>query len=302
MGIGPKKTWDAITNTAYYADPAWEKWYPLNPVPGTAGRIAAAAASARDNIFLFGGYVVDDRNRGLAVTDVNVYQVGDQHWSRTLDIPLAVGGSVAGVYRDRYIYLIGGLSNAGAVPDVQIYDVEKTKWLKATPTPGMPVFGHAGALLDDTIVYVDGAYQNPSAAQPRYLASDQCWMGKIDHHDPAKIDWSKLPSHPGAARFGIAAGAAEKDRKIYFTGGTDNPDGYTGTGFDGKPAEPSATTFAFNLRSGKWEMVSDKTPDSTMNNRGLLVIPEGLVVVGGIEKGQQVTSRVTLLPLPSKTR
>ena len=40
MGIGPKKTWDAITNAAYAVDADEGKWTALHPVPGTAGRIA----------------------------------------------------------------------------------------------------------------------------------------------------------------------------------------------------------------------------------------------------------------------
>ena len=116
----------------------------------------------------------------------------------------------------------------------------KNKWSQATPIPGTPVFGHAGALVDDTIIYVDGARKNPSGSSPRYVASDECWMGKIDHHDRTRIQWTKLPNHPGTARYRIAAGGSEKDQKIYFAGGTDNPYDYNGIGYDGKPSEPSS--------------------------------------------------------------
>src|SRR5437868_13058146 len=58
MGIGPKKTWDAITNAAYSLDTDEGKWLQTRAVPGTAGRIAAVAATAREQVFLFGGYVV----------------------------------------------------------------------------------------------------------------------------------------------------------------------------------------------------------------------------------------------------
>jgi N-acetylneuraminic acid mutarotase len=302
MGVGAAKSWDAVTNTGYYLDPGWEKWYPTRPVPGPVGRVAASAASARNTIFLLGGYVVDPENRGMVVPDVNAYAPMTGKWSRSSDIPVAVADSVSGVYRDRYIYLIGGRSNQAVVSNVQVYDAQKNKWSQATPIPGTPVFGHAGALLDDTIVLVDGAYRNSPGGAPPYLPSDQCWIGKIDRHDPAKIDWSKLPDHPGAARYGIAAGASERDRKIYFSGGTANPVGYTGLGLDGKPTEASAMTFAFNLRTGQWEVFNENTPNPTTNNRGLLITDEGLVMVGGMGKDQQPTARVTVLPLPPKSR
>jgi N-acetylneuraminic acid mutarotase len=299
MGMGPKKTWDAVTNAAYSLDTSTGKWSAIHPVPGPAGRIAAVAAGARDHVFLFGGYVVDAQGGEVTSPDVNVYQPLTGRWFRGADIPLPVDDSVIGVYRDRYIYLISGWSKTDAVRDVQVYDGEKNKWQQATPIPGTPVFGHAGALVDDTILYVDGARKN-SAAQPRYVASDECWMGKIDHHDPTKILWSKLPNHPGPARYRIAAGGSGKDQMIYFSGGTDNPYNYNGIGYDGRPSEPVAMTFAYNLRTSKWEVINENTPNLTMDHRGLVVTSQGLVIIGGMEKGQQVTSRVALLPKQAK--
>ena len=59
MGIGPKKTWDAITTSAYSMDPGTGKWTEMRPVPGVAGRLAASAVALHDQVFIFGGYVVD---------------------------------------------------------------------------------------------------------------------------------------------------------------------------------------------------------------------------------------------------
>ena len=294
MGIGSKKTSNDITNTAFSLDAKEGKWSAIHAVPGTTGRIGAAAAGVNGDLFLFGGYVADAQG-GMVVPDVGVYLPACDRWFREADIPVAVGDSVIGVYRDRYIYLVSGRSNRDVVSNVQVYDAEKNKWEQATPIPGTPVFGHAGALVDDTIVYVDGARKNPSGNAPRYVASDECWMGKIDHHDRTKIQWTKLLNHPGTARYRIAGGGSEKDQKIYFAGGTDNPYDYNGIGYDGKPSEPSPVTFDFNLRTGKWETINDNTPDPTMDHRGLLVTHEGLVLIGGMEKGQKVTARVALL-------
>jgi N-acetylneuraminic acid mutarotase len=304
MGIGPKKTWDAISNSGYMIDSESDtgKWAEVRSVPGTAGRLAATAVGAREHIFLLGGYVVDAQGGETTLPDVNAYEPLTDRWFRAADMPVAVDDSVAGVYRDRYIYLVSGWSKTDAVRDVQVYDAEKNTWLQATPIPGTPVFGHAGAIVGDTIVYIDGAHKNPAVGQPKYVASDECWMGKIDHHDRSKIQWTKLPSHPGTARYRIAAGGSEKDEKIYFSGGTDSPYDYNGMGYNGVPAEPSPVTFAFNLRSGKWETLNEHTPQPTMDHRGLLVMPDELVLIGGMEKGQQVTSRVVILPKQGKAK
>jgi len=302
MGIGPKKTPSAITADANVLDLYEQKWSPIRSVPGTTGRIAALAVSARDHVFLLGGYVVDGHGAGMSVPDVNTYEPSHDRWFRSEDIPVAVGDAVGGVYDDRYIYVVGGRSNNGIVPDVQVYDAEKNRWSQATPIPGTPVFGHAGALLDDTIVYVGGAAQSSVNGGPKYVPSDECWMGKINHHDRSKIQWTKLPPHPGSATFRIAAGASERDRKIYFSGGSDNPYDFNGIGYDGKPAEPSPVTFAFDLRSGKWQTMNENTPNPTMDHRGLVPTSEGLVIAGGMEKGQQVTAKVSLLPTTVKSK
>src|SRR5947208_747583 len=259
----------------------------MRSVPGAAGRIAAVAAGAREHVFLFGGYVVDGQGGETTVHDLNVYEPLTDRWFRGADLPVAVDDSVAGVYRDRYIYLVSGWSKNDAVRDVQLYDAEKNKWSQATPIPGTPVFGHAGGLTGDTIVYVDGAYKNPASDRPKYVVSDECWMGKIDHHDVTKIQWSKLSNHPGRARYRIAAAGSDHDRKIYFSGGTDNPYNFNGIGYNGQPSEPSATTFDFNTRTSKWDVITDKTANPTMDNRSLVVTSQGLVTVGGIETGQK---------------
>jgi N-acetylneuraminic acid mutarotase len=302
MGLGPKKTWDATSNAAYSLDTDTGKWDEVHSVPGTVGRLAAAAVGAREHIFLFGGYVIDAQGGESTLSDVNVYEPLTDRWFRGEDMPIAVDDTVAGVYRDRYIYLVSGWSKTDSVNDVQVYDGQKNTWSKATPIPGTPVFGHAGAIVGNTIVYIDGAHRNPAGDRPKFVASDECWMGKIDRHDVTKIQWSKLPSHPGTARYRIAAGGSEKDQKIYFSGGTDNPYNYNGLGYNGTPAEPSPVTFAFNARSGQWETINLNTPDPTMDHRALVVIQEGIVIVGGMQKGQQVTANVVVMPKQPKEK
>jgi N-acetylneuraminic acid mutarotase len=301
MGISPKKTWDAISASTYEMEVGSGKWTEKRAVPGVAGRLAASAVALHDQVFIFGGYVVDAQGGETTVSDLNVFVPIENRYYRGKDIPVPVDDAVVGLYRDRYVFLIGGWSTSknDAVRNVQIYDTDKDVWMQGTPIPGTPVFGHAGSIIGGTIVYVDGAYKNPSGANPKYVASNECWMGKIPHKgDIGKIQWTKLPAHPGNARYRIAAGAeppGKKAYRIYFSGGTDNPYNYNGIGYDGKPAEPSPVTFAFNVHSHAWETVNDNTADPTMDHRGLLVTHRGLVIVGGMEKGQQVTAKVTVV-------
>jgi N-acetylneuraminic acid mutarotase len=191
-----------------------------------------------------------------------------------------------------YAYLVGGRSKNGPVNIVQVYDAEKNTWSQATAVPGTPVFGHAGGITDDTIVYVDGAKKDPG--NNKYVASDECWMGKIDHKDPNKIEWSKLPAHPGPGRFGIIAGAA--DHKVLFSGGTLVPHNFKGLDADGKQAEISSATFVYELHGSRWETIAEDTYDVRSDSRGILFTPLGPLILGGTLKNSAISARVLVLP------
>ena len=301
MGLGPKKTWDAVTANAYELDVATGKWEEKRPVPGVTGRLAASAVALHEQVFIFGGYVIDAQGEETTLPDLNVFVPMQNRYYRGKDIPVPVDDAVIGVFRDRYIFLIGGWSKGQSVRNVQIYDVDNDAWMQGTPLPGTPVFGHAGAIHGDTIVYVDGAYRNPDRGGPKYLASTECWMGKLPSSkkaDITKIEWVQLPPHPGSAHYRIAAGTDVTEKragKIYFSGGTGNPYNYNGIGYNGAPSEPSPVTFDFNLKSQQWETISEANTDATMDHRGLLVTHRGLLMIGGMGKGQQVTGRVTVV-------
>jgi len=295
MGVGPRKTWDDITNQVYVMSLAHPKWRDGRTVPGVAGRLNAAAVGAKSLVILMGGYVVDNQGAELTLHDVNVYEPNARRWSRGKDIPVAVDSAVAGVTHNRFVYLIGGRSPNGPVNNVQVYDLEKDSWSQATPFPGTPVFGLSGGVADEAIVVVDGAKAGP-AAGPRYVASDECWLGKIDHNDHNKIEWSKLPAHPGTARFAIAGGGSNREHRIFFSGGTPTPHDYKGGAYDGQPTEGSPVTFDYDLHHHQWETISEDTYEPRADSRGIVFTPIGPLVVGGMVRNLAVTARVTQLP------
>lgn len=293
MGIGPKKTWDDVTNKVFVLHLSSAKWADARPVPGVGGRLGASAVGAKGQIFLFGGYLIDGQGGELIVPDVNAYLPQQRRWYRGDDLPVAVDSAVIGVNHDRYVYLIGGRSKTGPVNNVQVYDVEKNSWSQGTPFPGTPVFGHAGGLADDAIVFVDGAKKGP-AGGPTYVPSEDCWIGKIDRKDPDKITWTKLPAHPGTARFGIVAG--EIGRQVFFSGGSAVPHNFKGADADGKPVALSPVTFAFDVHANRWETIADDTFDPRTDSRGIASTPIGPIVVGGLVGNTAVTARAMLLP------
>lgn len=292
MGIGTKKTWDTITNKTFMLKLSSGKWIEEKPVPGVAGRLGASAAGAKGQIFVFGGYTVDGQGNGFTVGDVNSYVPENHRWYRAADIPVPVDSAVIGVAHDRYVYLVGGRAKNGPVNSVQVYDAEKNTWSQATAFPGTPVFGHAGGIADETIVYVDGARKEASG----YVASDECWMGKIDKKDPNKIEWIKLPPHPGSGRFGIVAGGWEREHRVVFSGGTLVPHDFKGLAADGKAAPLSPVTFAYEIKGNRWETITNDTFDVRADTRGIVFTPVGPFVLGGTLSNSAVSARVLVLP------
>lgn len=291
MGVGAKKTWNDITSNVYVLRLKSAKWSEEKPVPGVAGRLGASAVGIKSQVFVFGGYTVDGTGSEFVLGDVNSYFPDEHRWYRAADIPVPVEGAVIGLIRDRFIYLIGGRSKNGPVNLVQVYDVQKNTWSTATPFPGTPVFGHAGGITDEIIVYVDGAKRDPANGSG-YVASDECWMGRIDRKDPNKIAWSQLPPHPGTGRFGIVAGARELDHRIFFSGGSPTPHNYKGLDAQGKPAELSPVTFACELRTNQWEMISENEENARADSRGMAMTALGPLIVGGTVSDAGVTAQV----------
>jgi N-acetylneuraminic acid mutarotase len=294
-GLGPEMKWNSVTNAAYALNVKYNKWTTIRSAPGS-GRLGAVAASAQQQVFLIGGFVPDQSGLQAVVPDLTIYDPIGLRWYRGPDLPTPVRDAVTGVSHDRYIYVIGGLAKDGPTNAVQIYDAQDQHWLQAVSFPGTPVFGHAGAVLADAIIYVDGAKRNVPGNKPGYVPSDECWIGKLDKHDPRKIQWRQLPPHPGPARYRIAAGGSEREMKAYFAGGSEAVYDYSGIGLDGKPAEPSPMVFAYNLRSNSWETVRQNIPNPTMDHRGLIVTSDALIVVGGMASGPRTVTNTVVLP------
>ena len=226
---------------------------------------------------------------------MDIYDPQADEWLRGAPFPLPVDDAVSGLWRDSLIYIVSGWSQRDNVADVQIYDPTADAWLAATPIPGPPVFGHAGAILGDAIVYCDGVRVDRSR-DTRFVMSRECYRGEIRPDEPARITWRRLSPHPGPARYRMAAAAHPTAGLIVFAGGTDNPYNFDGIGYDGIPAEPTARAFAYDVATDSWIALADKNV-ATMDHRALAVVGSSLYLIGGMTAGQTVTARVERLDL-----
>jgi hypothetical protein len=290
LGIENTKRWDGITRAAFRWNQREADWRRISPVPGPA-RLAATAQVVGGRVFLFGGYTVAADGEERSVPDVAIYNPAADVWSVGAPIPIPVDDAVSGVWRDSLIYLVSGWHDTNNEAAVQIYDPAVDAWQEGTPIPGPPVFGHAGGITGNSIVYLDGARVQ---TDPRAFVTERSsWHGEIDPADPTEIEWTRLPDHPGPALYrAAAAGGADR---VIFAGGSDNPYNYDGIGYDGRPSDPVAIAFAWERSTRSWVELAPPEP-ATMDHRGLVEVGGRYFTVGGMVTGRRVTAGVHLLP------
>lgn len=291
-GLGAGKTpADTLASTFVY-DSRSRNWTEADPVPGGAGRLASAAAAAAGHVYVFGGYTVAADGTEVSTPWTHAFDPRKRSFEERSPMPVPVDDAVAVTFDDRYIYLVSGWHDLGNVNLVQRYDTRDDSWVQATPIPGPAVFGHAGGIVGNTIVYCDGVAVEVHDDRPReFVAVPDCYLGVIDDEDGRRIDWRSVDYHPGLPRYRMAAAGIPAANGVLFVGGSENPYNYDGVGYDGRPAEPAADALLFDIDTQDWRVL-EFDGDASMDHRGLVPFAGEWLTVGGMTSDQRVTDRV----------
>ena len=291
-GLGPGKEYDDTHARTFVLDNVSREWREVAAIPGGVGRLAATAIAVGERAFVFGGYTVAVDGSEVSTPWVHAFDPVSGEFEERRAMPVPVDDAIAVSFENRYIYLVSGWHDFGNVNLVQRYDVVEDTWKQATPTPGRPVFGHAGGIVDNTIVYCDGVAVEPHIDRGRdFVANAECFAGIIDKEESRRIDWRKIEPHPGKPRYRMAsAGIADHDG-VMFVGGSDNPYNFDGIGYDGRASSPSADAMLFDLESFSWQQINIAGP-ATMDHRGLVSFEGDWLTIGGMLEGQQVSKDV----------
>ena len=292
-GLGEGRTHGDVMASTFVYDSRSRSWSEADPVPGGVGRLASVAASAGGLAFVFGGYTVAADGSEVSTPWTHAFNPRKREFTERAPMPVPVDDAVAVTYDDRYIYLISGWHDLGNVNLVQRYDTKQDAWVQATPLPGPPVFGHAGGIVGDTIVYCDGVAVEAHDDRPReFVAVPDCFMGIIDDADGRRIDWRSVDYHPGRPRYRMAAAGVAEVNGVLFVGGSENPYNYDGIGYDGQPSEPARGALLFDIDSQSWRQLEFEGT-ATMDHRGLVPLAGQWLTIGGMAPEQRVTQRVT---------
>ena len=304
-GLKSGKTWKDTSKSAYMFIEGEKDWRKLPDLPVKEGRLAASAQGVGKKVYYFGGYTVAEDGSEKSTPEVFSFDPRNSKYKRLADMPTPVDDMVTFTYKDRYIYLVSGWHDTGNVNLVQIYDTKKNKWQKGTDYPGTTVFGHAGGIVGNKFVIADGvAVVGKKDGKRIFDTVNEGWLGTIDKKDHTKIIYRRLPQLPGRGHYRMAGAGDKKRNQIIFMGGTPTAYNYNGTGYDGTPAAAKKHVFAWDLNKDKWVALKDK-PIASMDHRGMVLIENVWLTIGGLDKNRNVTGEVfgeTLRKCKSKVK
>lgn len=284
---GNDAAFNATAINEMYSEPAGN-WATMAPMPAPRSQVSAAIAG--DKIYVPGGYV-----GSFAPSNVlHIYDIPTNTWTTGAAMLTAVGDYAIAVYNDAYIYVIGGYNGSADVNTVQVYDIAAGSWSLATAKSGTAVAGLRGGIANGKIVTAGGYSQTVGASV------NQAQLGVINPANPLEITWSDLPAMPfgTTSRF---AGGGLFDR-VYFTGGDPNGGGTSAL----------ASTFAYNVTAGQWEVGPAKPTGVSnicnfspvlLNGRAYLVAIGGYngSAVVGANEWLDLGEYCTLAAAPSQT-
>jgi len=300
MGIRPPATSLAnATLASYKLDWPGGVWEPIADAPEDSrgrAKVAASAVTVAGRVYLIGGY-----SPGRAeITEKRLfrYEPDTDTYTQLADVPFEVDDTVPAVYQDRYVYLISGWH--GPINDnttrVQFYDTQNNTWHQASPIPGPAdgLFGHAGGISGDTLLYIDG-----SVSDNGFLISDSVYTDTINPQDPTEITWELKLAHPGKPTYRAAGSlGTTPNGSILIVGGTDNPYNISGNGYNGQPSHPLNQVLAYHAPQHRWVALHISPPRTpTMDHRNLAPLAGGWALVGGMTEPSAATNECWLLTL-----
>lgn len=274
-------------------DSSWQPLPALPSVQGATGRSGSAAVVLDQQFMLFGGTGPGRSGKPITLTDSYRLSPIGKMYQKLPDMPVAVYDAVAQVYRNRYVYLIGGNHQGGQVNLVQVFDNFTQKWSQATPLPTTPLSRHSAVLQDDKLLVCGGEIQQSDQAGAFTPAlNPHCFLATLNPQQPAMLTWRQLSVPANAGRLDSSALVLTQANETWllFTGGVD------------LTAAPLDSAIGFDLQRQQWQSVQARL--SRHHSRYLLRLNDEWYSLGGINSQGQVVAdfikqQINLQPDPA---
>ncbi|MBX2844610.1 MAG: hypothetical protein KTR13_00235 [Saprospiraceae bacterium] len=296
-GIDSSLVYTGIHQKSYRYNTVTKEIDQIPDLPDTLGKVAAAATTIGDIIYIAGGYHVYEDGHEKSSNKLHRFSVAQNRFlADGAAIPIPIDDQVQVSYKDRYLYLITGWNDSTNVRTVQLYDTEDNTWKLATPTPDEDIyksFGASGVLTDHTIYYLGGA---SSERQTKFGAQNSLRKGEINPTNPTEITWSQTPiENTGLLDYEYAyrAAAVLVDEAPTWMGGSLITYNYDGIAYkDKEVVTPSGLIRTYNPDQGNFSVtsLSNKIP---MDQRGLIQDRQrNIYFIGGIWDNQEVSNQI----------
>ncbi|OWY20387.1 T9SS C-terminal target domain-containing protein [Sphingobacteriales bacterium UPWRP_1] len=291
-GIDSTKLYSGIHLRAYRFNTVSNNWESIQPLPDTLGKIAMAASTVKNKIYIAGGYYVLNNGAELSSNKVHIFDpVANNYLPDVAPLPIPVDDHVQAVWRDSLIYVISGWSNNNNVANVQIYNPATNEWTIGTPVPNntnYKVFGASGVIIGDTIYYAGGAKFGFAFPLVSFFRK-----GIINPSNPNQITWLGN-ENPIATGYRMAAGSFEN--MAFWLGGSIISYNYNGIAYNGSGGVPPLDRMLiYNSSNGNLTPTYGAIPP-VMDLRGLAKIaPNRFIIAGGMAAGQKISNKTILL-------
>ncbi len=295
-GIDSTKKWNGIHKKAFRYNVDTDVWDTIPDLPSGTGRIAAAASTVKNKIYIIGGYEVFSNGSERSLNEVHIFNPETNEYEANGEpIPIPIDDHVQAVYKDSLIFCVTGWSQNTNVPNVQIYDPSKNEWLEGTSVPNngrYKVFGASGAIVGDTLYYLGGARIGTN-----FPASNQLRKGYINPIDPTDIIWSSSADPLAIAYRAVCTGGQYTKPNWY--GGSLTTYNYDGIAYDGSGGVvPSGRTIYYSNNGQLVSGTQNSFPDY-MDMRGAACfdcsVLADIFFCGGMGPNQEVSKKTFAL-------
>lgn len=294
-GIDATKTCDGDHLRSFRYSVSNDTWEAIPNIPDAlGGKIAAAASTVKNKIYVTGGYHLSPNCNEISSAKIHIFNPETNEWEDDgAEMLTPIDDQIQAVWKDSLIIMVTGWSNTTNVNDVQIYNPTTNEWIEGNSTPNQAnykVFGGSGSIVGDTIYYAGGA-----RIAANFPATTYFRKGYINPENPTEITWS-LQLEPAAK--GYRMGASDfQGRPIWF-GGSDVTYNFDGIAYNGSGGVVALDRISFyNPSTGLFEQSFGWMPE-LMDLRGVAKISDNeFILAGGMLQGQEVSDKTFLLTL-----
>lgn len=287
-GLDSTKLYTGIHKRGFRYNTQTDIWEQIADLPTGNGRIAAAASTVNNKIYIIGGYEVFENGNEASFDKVHIYDPAtNTYLADGAPIPVPIDDQVQAVWRDSLIFVVTGWSNDDNVTNVQIYNPAQNEWSVGTDTPNSTiykVFGASGLILGDTIYYAGGVRRSSSFNMTSFFRK-----GYINPDNPNEIEWEH-ESNQLARGYRMGVGQLNDDHIIWL-GGAETPYNYDGLAYtNGQGVPPLERIVEYTPINGQ---LNEQFFDlKIMDLRAIAQMsPTQFIIAGGMLENQKVSNK-----------